>query len=240
MYFLTPKGHLVTLTSGHPRSRSRIDLKRSCRISIDAYWWEVHFGTYLTSLAHTNQKRIGRNVYWPYDVIIWPQLTCQGATNAKLYLSCHPFPNFIIILSDFKGSDWYLRDLPLYLYLYLYFMYLPLLTKNAHISISRKYAQKLCIGKQSIHHQEYLGAKISVLAGVVFFISLNELMPPVHHQGHEQALQIPINTSTKKIFTQNLGVRNMRWYTGFLRVVIIHGITSMVLRCELLNPRYTR
>ena len=89
-------------------------------------------------------------------------------------------------------------------------MYLPLLTKNAHISISRKYAPKLCIGQQSTHHQEHLEAKISVLAGVDFFISLNELMPPMHHHGHEQALQNPINTSTQKIFTENLGVSNMR------------------------------
>ena len=93
MYFLTPKGHLVTLTSGQPRSRSRIDLKRSCRISLDASWWKETLW-HLSYVSSSYQSKVMEiNVYWPYDVIIWPQLTCQGVTNTKLYLNCHPLHN---------------------------------------------------------------------------------------------------------------------------------------------------
>ena len=56
LYFVTRKGHQVNLTSGHPRSRSRIDLNRSSCISQDEYWREEHFGTYPTSLSHSIQK----------------------------------------------------------------------------------------------------------------------------------------------------------------------------------------
>ena len=50
------KVNLAALTSGHPRSRSHIDLSRSCRISSDAYGREQHFDTCLMSPSHSNQK----------------------------------------------------------------------------------------------------------------------------------------------------------------------------------------
>ena len=50
------KVYLAALTSGHPRSRSHIDLSRSCRISSDASGREEHFDTCLMSPSHSNQK----------------------------------------------------------------------------------------------------------------------------------------------------------------------------------------
>ena len=72
------------LTSGHLRSRSRIDLNRSCCIAFDVSWRYEHFGTYLMSLSHSNQKLcLKRNVYWLYDVIIWLGLDTSSATICK-------------------------------------------------------------------------------------------------------------------------------------------------------------
>ena len=42
---MTPKGHLLTLTSGHPRSRSHIYVNSSCRISLAASWRDEHLRT---------------------------------------------------------------------------------------------------------------------------------------------------------------------------------------------------
>ena len=46
-------------------------------------------------------------------------------------------------------------------------------------------------------------------------------MPPMYYLGPEQALQIPINTSTQKIFPENPGVRNVRRNKGFQKMVIM-------------------
>ena len=84
-----PKNHYFEeknwiLTSGHLRSRSRIDLNRSCCIVFDAPWRYEHFGTYLMSLSHSNQKLcLKRNVYWLYDVIIWLGPDTSSATICK-------------------------------------------------------------------------------------------------------------------------------------------------------------
>ena len=50
------KGNFAALTTGHPTSRSHIDLSNSCRISSDASGREEHFDTCLMSLSHSNQK----------------------------------------------------------------------------------------------------------------------------------------------------------------------------------------
>ena len=72
------------LTSGHPRSRLRIDLNRSCCIVFYASWRDEHFGTYLMPLSHSNQKLcLKRNVYWPYDVLIWLGPDTSSATICK-------------------------------------------------------------------------------------------------------------------------------------------------------------
>ena len=79
------------LTSGHPRSRSRIDLNRSCCIAFDASWREEHLDTYLMSPSHSNQKLcLKRNVYWPYDAIIWLGPDTSSATICK---QNHAFPD---------------------------------------------------------------------------------------------------------------------------------------------------
>ena len=85
------------LTSGHPRSRSRIDVNRSCCIALmrrtlcDASWRGEHFGTYLMSLSHSNQKlSLKRNVYWPYDVIIW---LGPDTSSAAICKQNHAFPD---------------------------------------------------------------------------------------------------------------------------------------------------
>ena len=87
IYFFTPKITILKnwiLTSGHLRSRSRIDLNRSCCIEFDAPWRYEHFGTYLMSLSHSNQKLcLKRNVYWLYDVIIWLGPDTSSATICK-------------------------------------------------------------------------------------------------------------------------------------------------------------
>ena len=87
IYFFTPKITILKnwiLTSGHLRSRSRIDLNRSCCIAFDAPWRYKHFGTYLMSLSHSNQKLcLKRNVYWLYDVIIWLGPDTSSATICK-------------------------------------------------------------------------------------------------------------------------------------------------------------
>ena len=81
MYFVTSKGHLGTLNSGHPRSRSRIELNMS-----SSHWPHdpKYIGCVLTRrtlwhLSHVfisfKSKLVERNVCWPYDVIIglsWP------------------------------------------------------------------------------------------------------------------------------------------------------------------------
>ena len=49
---------------------------------------------HLSYVSSSYQSKVMEiNVYWPYDVIIWPQLTCQGVKNTKLYLNCHPLHN---------------------------------------------------------------------------------------------------------------------------------------------------
>ena len=74
----------MILTSGHPRSRSRIYLNRSCCIAFDAPWRDEHFGTLLMSLSHSNQKLcLKRDIYWPYDVIIWLGSDTSSATICK-------------------------------------------------------------------------------------------------------------------------------------------------------------
>ena len=63
---------------------SRIDLSRSCCIAFDASWRDENFGIYLMSLSHSNQKLcLKRNVYWPYDVIIWMGPDTSSATICK-------------------------------------------------------------------------------------------------------------------------------------------------------------
>ena len=51
----------------------------------------------LWHLAHVcisfQSKVIERNVYWPYDVIIWPAWTSEEATIAKCLRGCHSYPN---------------------------------------------------------------------------------------------------------------------------------------------------
>ena len=120
IYFLPRKITIlenVILTTGHPRSMSRIDLNRSCCIAFDAYWRDEHFGTYLMSLSHSNQKLcLKRNVYWPYDVIIWMGPDTSSATICKknhafsdqknaanpmaYVIKEHSFTNFFFFMCD--------------------------------------------------------------------------------------------------------------------------------------------
>ena len=74
---------------------SQIDLNRSCCISFDASWRDEHFGTYLMSLSHSNQKLCLKiNVYWPYDVIIWMGPDTSSPTICKKKKN-HAFPDRI-------------------------------------------------------------------------------------------------------------------------------------------------
>ena len=72
IYFETRKGHLVTLTSGHRRSRSWIDLNRSNigyqKMRLD----KTNTLAPTPCLYHIPIKSYRGKVYWPYDVIIWP------------------------------------------------------------------------------------------------------------------------------------------------------------------------
>ena len=56
---------------------SQCDQNSSCCISGDAPWRDEHCGTIPTSLAHFYQRLLAKNVRWPDDVIMWPQMTFQ-------------------------------------------------------------------------------------------------------------------------------------------------------------------
>ena len=107
VYFVNRKGHLVTLTSGQSRPRSRINLNRSSCISKDASWQDEYFGTYPISFQ---SKVIGEtyidlmtssfDLSWPIKGLLMQN--CTGMSSLAI---------FIIILNDLKRSDRYLRYL---------------------------------------------------------------------------------------------------------------------------------
>ena len=63
-----------------------IDCGTPCRCVLTrrTVWHITHVSISFQSEA------IERNVYWPYDDSIWPELTYQSITNAKLHRGCHP------------------------------------------------------------------------------------------------------------------------------------------------------
>ena len=70
---MTHLGQSATLTLGLDidlGSRSRIDMSRSCCISLDASWRNNTFWHPSHVFISLLSKVIVRNVYWPYDVII--------------------------------------------------------------------------------------------------------------------------------------------------------------------------
>ena len=77
-YTLNTKGQLQNLTLGQGHERPLGDLCSPCCIAFDASRWKKT----LWRLSHVSSsikaKVISKNVDWPHDVSMWPQMTFQG------------------------------------------------------------------------------------------------------------------------------------------------------------------